>query len=138
MPFTPGPGDNPALSSNVDAVQDWLLGLARDAQSRLTASELSVFDEPEFLALRELVQSADAGFVNLEILFHNWEPDVIPAASSGGTYMQADPSIAEELVWMGFDMVSMANNHTGDYGYGGLRRTTEAVEIGRASCRERV
>ena len=42
--------------------------------------------------------------------------------------MQADPTIAEELMWMGFDMVSMANNHTGDYGVGGLRRTTQAVE----------
>jgi poly-gamma-glutamate synthesis protein (capsule biosynthesis protein) len=29
---------------------------------------------------------------------------------------------------MGFDMVSMANNHTGDYGVGGLRHTTRAVE----------
>ena len=53
--------------------------LAGDA---IITRKLSVFDEPEFLALRELVQSADAGFVNLEILFHNWEPDVIPAASS--------------------------------------------------------
>jgi poly-gamma-glutamate synthesis protein (capsule biosynthesis protein) len=66
--------------------------------------------------------------VNLEILFHNWEPEIIPAAASGGTYMQADPSIAKELAWMGFDMVSMANNHTGDYGIGGLRSTTRAVE----------
>ena len=66
--------------------------------------------------------------MNLEILFHNWEPDIIPAAASGGTYMQADPEIANELVWMGFDMVSMANNHTGDYGIGGLRSTIRAVE----------
>jgi poly-gamma-glutamate synthesis protein (capsule biosynthesis protein) len=101
------------------------LALAGDA---IITRKLSVFDEPGFLALRDLVQTADAAFVNLEILFHNWEPDVIPAASSGGTYMQADPSIAEELVWMGFDMVSMANNHTGDYGFGGLRHTTRAVD----------
>ncbi len=99
--------------------------LAGDA---IITRKLSVFEEPEFLALRELIQGASAGFVNLEILFHNFEPDVIPASQSGGTYMQADPTIAEELVWMGFDMVSMANNHTGDYGVGGLRRTTQAVE----------
>jgi poly-gamma-glutamate synthesis protein (capsule biosynthesis protein) len=36
--------------------------------------------------------------------------------------------MAGELAWMGFDMVNLANNHTGDYGYGGLRRTTAAAE----------
>jgi poly-gamma-glutamate synthesis protein (capsule biosynthesis protein) len=108
-----------------DAGAEITLALTGDA---IITRKLSVFDEPEFLALRELVQGATAAFVNLEILFHNWETDVIPAASSGGTYMQADPSIAEELTWMGFDMVSMANNHTGDYGFGGLRHTTKAVD----------
>jgi poly-gamma-glutamate synthesis protein (capsule biosynthesis protein) len=101
------------------------LALAGDA---IISRKLSVFDEPEFLALRELIQSATAAFVNLEVLFHNFEPDVIPASVSGGTYMQADPAIAQELVWMGFDMVSRANNHTGDYGFGGIRHTDEAVE----------
>lgn len=101
------------------------IALAGDA---IITRRLSVYDEPEFLALRDLIQGATAAFVNLEILFHNWEPDVIPATQSGGTYMQADPSMAKELAWMGFDMVNMANNHTGDYGYGALRRTTAAVE----------
>jgi len=108
-----------------DAAGEITLALAGDA---IITRRLSVFHEPEFLALRELVQGATAAFVNLEILFHNWEEDIIPAAQSGGTYMQADPAIAEELAWMGFDMVSMANNHTGDYGYGGMRSTARAVE----------
>jgi poly-gamma-glutamate synthesis protein (capsule biosynthesis protein) len=114
-----------ALHPHGDAGGETTFALAGDA---IITRKLSVFDEPEFLALRELIQGASAAFVNLEILFHNFEPDAIPASESGGTYMQADPSIANELVWMGFDMVSMANNHTGDYGVGGLRRTTEAVE----------
>jgi poly-gamma-glutamate capsule biosynthesis protein CapA/YwtB (metallophosphatase superfamily) len=108
-----------------DAGGNMTLALAGDA---IITRKLSVYQEPEFLQLRELVQGATAAFVNLEILFHNWEPDIIPAAASGGTYMQADPEIADELVWMGFDMVSMANNHTGDYGIGGLRSTARAVE----------
>lgn len=108
-----------------DASGEMTLALAGDA---IITRQLSVFGEPEFLALRDLVQGATAAFVNLEILFHNFEPDIIPASASGGTYMQADPAIAKELVWMGFDMVSMANNHTGDYGVGGLRSTTRAVE----------
>ncbi|MFH1765599.1 MAG: CapA family protein [Gemmatimonadota bacterium] len=108
-----------------DAGAEMTLALAGDA---IITRRLSVFDEPEFLALRDLVQGATAAFVNLEILFHNFEPDIIPASASGGTYMQADPAIAKELAWMGFDMVSMANNHTGDYGVGALRSTTRAVD----------
>ena len=101
------------------------LALAGDA---IITRSLSAFDEPEFLFLRDLIQDSDAAFVNLEVLFHQFEPEIIPATQSGGTYMQADPAIANELTWMGFDMVSMANNHTGDYGYGGLRSTTRTVE----------
>ncbi|NNM05762.1 MAG: CapA family protein [Gemmatimonadetes bacterium] len=110
---------------HADVGGEMVFALTGDA---IITRKLSVFDEPEFLALRELIQGASAAFVNLEILLHNFEDDVIPASASGGTYMQADPAIAKELVWMGFDMVSMANNHTGDYGVGGLRHTTRAVE----------
>jgi poly-gamma-glutamate synthesis protein (capsule biosynthesis protein) len=42
--------------------------------------------------------------------------------------MRAEPALAKELVWAGFDMVSRANNHTGDYGVEGLRLTTRYVE----------
>ena len=121
------PGLGPAQETlpHRDDGNGMTLALAGDA---IITRRLSVYDEPDFLALRELVQGATAAFVNLEMLLHNWEPDVIPATQSGGTYMQADPSMAKELVWMGFDMVNMANNHTGDYGIGALRRTTEAVE----------
>jgi hypothetical protein len=45
LPFTAEPGNSPALSANVEAVQDWLLGVARSSQGRLTASELALLDE---------------------------------------------------------------------------------------------
>jgi poly-gamma-glutamate synthesis protein (capsule biosynthesis protein) len=46
---------------------------------------------------------------------------------SGGTYMRADPALARELSWAGFDLVSRANNHSGDYGVGAMRLTTRYV-----------
>ncbi|HKJ01197.1 MAG TPA: CapA family protein, partial [Longimicrobiales bacterium] len=61
------------------------------------------------------------------VLLHNYESDVIPSSQSGGAYMAADPSMAKELAWMGFDMVARANNHSYDYGIGGLLATTRAV-----------
>ncbi len=87
---------------------------------------ISPFKEPAFLELMELVRSADVSFTNLEVLFHDYEPS--PASQSGGTYMRAEPKLAKELVWAGFDMVSMANNHTGDYGYDGMRLTRSHAE----------
>src|SRR6266542_2982306 len=87
--------------------------------------KLSVHTDPQFTRMIELIRGADAAFTNLEMLFHNYEP--YPSTESGGTYMRADPAIAKELVWAGFDMVARANNHTGDYGVEGARLTTRHV-----------
>jgi poly-gamma-glutamate synthesis protein (capsule biosynthesis protein) len=86
---------------------------------------LSMFTEPEHTRLFDLIRGADAAFTNLEMLFHDYEP--YPMNESGGTYMRAEPSLLKELVWAGFDMVSRANNHTGDYGAEGMRLTTKHV-----------
>lgn len=87
---------------------------------------LSVYTEPEFLKLVELIRSADAAFTNLEILFHDYEP--YPMHESGGTYLRAEPDLAKELVWAGFDLVSRANNHAGDFGVLGMELTTKYCE----------
>ena len=76
--------------------------------------KLSVYEEPEFLKMIELIRDADVAFTNVEMLFHDYES--YPMASSGGTWMRAQPEIAQELVWAGFDLGSLANNHSGDYG----------------------
>lgn len=93
----------------------------------IITQRLSPFREPEFLSMIELIRNADVAFTNLEILFHTYE-EGYPATHSGGTWMAAEPFIAGELVWAGFDLVSRANNHTMDYGAGGLRATTQALE----------
>lgn len=108
-----------------DARGDMTFSLAGDA---IITRALQPFHEPAFLGLREIVQDATASFVNLEMLFHDYEADVIPAATSGGTYMRAEPKMAKELAWFGFDMVSMSNNHTMDFGAGGARRTKRYAE----------
>ena len=88
---------------------------------------LSPYQEPEFLQMVKLIRDADVAFTNLEILFHDYTQGY-PATHSGGTWMAAEPLIAKELVWAGFDIVSRANNHTMDYSAGGLRATTEALD----------
>jgi len=87
---------------------------------------LSPYKEPQFLSMVELIRSADVAFTNLEVLLHDYEPS--PAAQSGGTYMRAAPAMAQELKWAGIDMVSLANNHTGDYGAEGMRITIQHLD----------
>jgi len=87
--------------------------------------KLSVHTDPAFTKMIDLIRGADAAFTNLEMLFHDYEP--YPSTQSGGTYMRADPALAKELVWAGFDMVARANNHTNDYGVEGARLTTKYV-----------
>ena len=100
------------------AEDPFTMALAGDA---LITRRLSVYQEPEFQRMIELIRGADAAFVNLEMLFHDYEP--WPMHESGGVYAQADPSLAKEIVAAGFDLVSLANNHTGDYGVEGMLLT---------------
>ena len=91
----------------------------------LITMKLSVHTDPPFLTMIGLIRGADVAFTNLEMLLHNYEP--YPSTESGGTYMRADPAMAKELTWAGFDMVARSNNHTGDYGVEGARLTTKYV-----------
>jgi len=100
------------------------ISLALTGDSIITRP-ISVFREPAFTRLVDLVRGADAAFTNLEMLFHDYEPYAM--SESGGTYMRAEPALVKELVWAGFDMVSRANNHTGDYGALGMTLTTRYV-----------
>lgn len=87
--------------------------------------KLSVYDEPRYLEMIELLRNADMAFTNLETVLHDYEPYAM--AESGGTWMRSDPQMAHELAWAGIDMVARANNHTGDYGALGLQLTSKYV-----------
>lgn len=102
--------------------QDFSLALTGDS---IITRRLSVYSEPAFTRVIDLIRGADAAFTNLEMLFHDYEPYAM--AASGGTYMRAEPALMKDLVWAGFDMVSRANNHSGDYGVLGMNLTTKYV-----------
>jgi len=99
--------------------------LAATGDSFLTR-RISPYEEADFLAVFDIIRSHTAGFTNLEILLNDWKG--IPAADSGGTYAGAASSLVEEFKWAGFQMVSRANNHSLDYSYEGLRRTSEVLD----------
>ena len=79
--------------------------------------KLSVFREDGFVRLQKLFQEADVGFTNLEMLMHDFEHS---PGMAGGTFTASDPKNLQELEWMGVNLVSCANNHSYDYGEGGV------------------
>ena len=113
----------PADGQHRSADETFTMALTGDS---IINRKLSVYDEPEYLEMIELLRNADVAVTNLETVLHDYEP--YPMAESGGTWMRSDPSMADELVWAGIDMVARANNHTGDYGTLGLELTTRYVE----------
>jgi poly-gamma-glutamate capsule biosynthesis protein CapA/YwtB (metallophosphatase superfamily) len=113
-----------ALHAQTPRADATTFSLALTGDSIITR-RLSVYTEPAFTKMIDLIRGADAAFTNLEMLFHDYEPYAMN--ESGGTYMRAEPALVKELVWAGFDLVSRANNHTGDYGVEGMRLTTKYV-----------
>jgi poly-gamma-glutamate synthesis protein (capsule biosynthesis protein) len=78
---------------------------------------LRPYQEPAFLKLRDLLQSADVRFTNGETLFHDYEHG---AGHLHVTYMRCDRRLIPELQWFGINLLACANNHSHDYGEGGL------------------
>ena len=60
----------------------------------------------------KLIRSADVAFKILKCFYMTM--NLIQCTRWRHLY-ESKPSMAKELVWAGFDMVSTANNHTGDY-----------------------
>jgi len=89
----------------------------------LICRKLSVYREPAFLSLIEMLRRADVTFTNAECLFQDGTdtPNTFGGGGApGGTYMAADPSMIDELKWAGFNIVATANNHASDYGEAGM------------------
>ena len=108
--------------SDLSADSSFTMALTGDS---IITRKLSVYAEPSFIEMIELLRGADVAFTNIEMLFHDYES--YPMSSSGGTYMRASPELTKELVWAGIDLGSLANNHSGDYGPPAMLRSADYV-----------
>jgi poly-gamma-glutamate synthesis protein (capsule biosynthesis protein) len=114
---------SPGLAEERSSVSEFTMALSGDW---MPTRRLSVYDEPPYLALIDLLRGADVAMGNMETLFHDYE--TFPMHLGGGMYVRSDPIIAQDLVWAGLDMVSRANNHAGDYGVEGMRLTSRYLD----------
>lgn len=105
-------------------ILDRSTSIALTGDSFLTR-RLTAGTEPAYLRLLDVLRSASTAFTNLEVLLHDFEsPPMLPG---GGTHARGAPDLAHDLAWAGFDLVSLANNHAGDFGVGGARATVRHV-----------
>lgn len=75
-----------------------------------------------FHKIADKLKSADLTFVNLE----NPIVDKCPRKTDGLIFC-ADPQMADGLVYAGVDIVSLANNHSANYGSDGIKNTREVL-----------
>src|SRR5262249_56274730 len=98
--------------TTTSTARDTSMTMALTGDSIITM-KLSVHTDPQFTKMIDLIRGADAAFTNLEMLFHDYEP--YPSTQTAATYMRADPALAKDLVWAGFDIVAPPHNHAYPY-----------------------
>lgn len=79
-----------------------------------------------FAQLQECILQHDVRFLNLESTFHDYEG--YPAVESGGTWARSEPQILDDMKEYGFNLFNTANNHSGDYGPGGVLATIRNLQ----------
>ncbi len=101
---------------------EYRLALTGDA---LITRPLSTIVDDDLAALRGLVGSADFAFTNLEFIAA--KPPFVPSARWNGLHVYAPATVLDELKDFGFNLFSLAHNHTMDYSSGGLLQTLQAL-----------
>jgi poly-gamma-glutamate capsule biosynthesis protein CapA/YwtB (metallophosphatase superfamily) len=81
-------------------------------------------DHP-FTATADWLRAADLTFGNLEIPISGGG-----SRATDGIAFRADPAVVDGLANAGFDVLSLANNHIGDYGPDALLETIQLLQAG--------
>ena len=87
----------------------------------------STLTDPEFARVRALLTGADCAFGNCELVIAARDEGT-PSAAGRSLSSVVRPHIADELRWLGYDLMGTANNHTLDYGPGGVAATLRHLD----------
>ncbi|MCC6991107.1 MAG: CapA family protein [Acidobacteria bacterium] len=88
---------------------------------------ISSLTDPAFLKVRALLSGADCTFGNCELVIAD-RHEGVPSAAGASLSSVVRPHIADEIRWLGFDVMGTANNHTLDYGVGGVSATRRHLD----------
>lgn len=119
-PFVRLPSPTPTTKHQITLVAVGDIMLGRNVNVKM--QKYQNFAYP-FEKTANFLSSADITFGNLESPFFN----NCPIVGSGTMKFCADYKAIEGLKFAGFDILSLENNHIGNYGKEGLRQTTELL-----------
>ena len=89
---------------------------------------VSVFREPDYLHMREMLNAADVVFANFESCAHPYLDDAHQQRNEGGSYVTTEPALLKDLKWLGINMVASGSGHADDYGVKGVFDTMRYLD----------
>lgn len=112
-------------TSSVKHASRPFLSLVAVGDLLLTSSAKGFFSSRRtgYRSVLAILNSADITFGNLEVCLSKQGYPTEKLVN-----LRADPSLAGEVKNLGFDVVSLANNHTMDFGHPGLFETIDALD----------
>ncbi|MDD4729918.1 MAG: CapA family protein [Dysgonamonadaceae bacterium] len=114
----------------VEKKQGWKVAVAGEFMLSRTFKS---HKEPGFLKIKEIIDNSDVCYGHLEMNFGNYT--VSPSRGDWiGSYMMADPAIADDIKWLGVDIMSLANNHSFDFGASGILDTINHTKDSGIVC----
>ncbi len=90
----------------------------------MVARPFAMHDDKASMAVVDLLRRADLTYAHLEMNCADYSE--LTYTSRGdwlGSFMMADPQIARDLKWAGIDIMSLAHNHSMDFGEPGMTAT---------------
>ena len=103
----------------------------------MVSRPFAMHDDKESMAVIDLLRNADLTYGHLEMNFADYSELTYAARGDWlGSFMMADPQVAHDLKWAGIDIMSLAHNHSMDFGEWGRRGDHQALQSGRP-CRGR-
>jgi poly-gamma-glutamate capsule biosynthesis protein CapA/YwtB (metallophosphatase superfamily) len=90
----------------------------------MIARPFGVHDDKASMEVIELMRAADLTYAHLEMNLADYSELEFPSRGDWlGSFMMADPEIAKDLKWAGVDIMSLAHNHSLDFGPPGMAAT---------------
>ncbi len=103
------------------ANRNWKVILAGEC---MVCRPFSMHDDPAFLDVLKLLKDSDVTYAHLEMNLGDYDELDWPAKGEWlGSFMMAEPRIANELRGAGIDIMSLAHNHSLDFGAVGALST---------------
>ena len=121
-PTTEPPTEPPEKRVHVTAVGDNLIHYSVYKNAEQLAGPGENFDfKPLYENVKYLIEEADVAIINQETIIS--ESNELRGANGGALLFNSPPEVADAVIDMGFDVVTMANNHLLDFGIDALEES---------------